>query len=445
MVCLICANPCAADARICDSAECIFASMHEYLNDDFISEFIKENESAFKLIMLLAYKKAQSDEPVFSTNPNIGLTAEELNAKILLLCKHNIVKATHDIDIINANGLESYKLIKFIIKNALMEFKICLKDLIIPDVNIFEFSYSDVVNQKFDAESKRFGMTYRFHGSPLHNWYSIISDGLKVFSYTSKMKHGASYGKGIYLASHIGISIGYCGGGTQQIVGVFENINNTKVYDNGGVVVAKYASDIRLKYLIKSNKQLTPESTQQLSQYFNKDKTQLVSTTNSYIGNIRNKRLLMEIRNIMMRQSQESANIGDFKLCDIEHTNIWNILIINIDKDTKLYADMVNYNIDNIHVEIRFENNYPLSPPFVRIIKPAFKRLTGHVTQGGSICAEILTNQGWSPAINMESLLVTLKAVISEDGRLDLDNASQYNLDSAKNSYINMLRVHGWQ
>ena len=131
-----------------------------------------------------------------------------------------------------------------------------------------------------------------------------------------------------------------------------------------------------------------------------------------------------------------------FSLLEVEDTNVWNVLLINIDKDSNLYKDMVKQGVDNIHIEVRFENSYPLSPPFVRIIKPAFKPQTGHITQGGSICAEVLTNQGWSPAINMESLLITIKAIISEDGRLGPRKA--YTLESAKSSYKNMLSVHGW-
>jgi hypothetical protein len=42
----------------------------------------------------------------------------------------------------------------------------------------------------------------------------------------------------------------------------------------------------------------------------------------------------------------------------------------------------------------------------------------------------------------MESLLITIKAIISEDGRLGPRKA--YTLASAKSSYMNMLSVHGW-
>ena len=51
-----------------------------------------------------------------------------------------------------------------------------------------------------------------------------------------------------------------------------------------------------------------------------------------------------------------------------------------------------------------------MCPPFVRVLRPRFKFLTGHVTVGGSICMQMLTKSGWSPANNMEVLyLVTLQ------------------------------------
>lgn len=55
-------------------------------------------------------------------------------------------------------------------------------------------------------------------------------------------------------------------------------------------------------------------------------------------------------------------------------------------------------NINSIVFEIRFPPNYPLSPPFFRIITPRFLPFIhgggGHVTGGGSICMDLLTADG---------------------------------------------------
>jgi hypothetical protein len=52
---------------------------------------------------------------------------------------------------------------------------------------------------------------------------------------------------------------------------------------------------------------------------------------------------------------------------------------------------------NHITLRVAFPPNYPFAPPYVRVIKPRFQFRTGHVTIGGSICMEMLTNMGWSP------------------------------------------------
>ena len=55
-----------------------------------------------------------------------------------------------------------------------------------------------------------------------------------------------------------------------------------------------------------------------------------------------------------------------------------------------------------IELEMTFPNEYPMKPPFVRVVRPRFKFLTGHITIGGSICMEVLTSSGWSPSNDIE-------------------------------------------
>merc|ERR1711957_477561 len=55
-----------------------------------------------------------------------------------------------------------------------------------------------------------------------------------------------------------------------------------------------------------------------------------------------------------------------------------------------------------IQMELLFSPAFPMEPPFVRVIRPRFAFHTGHVTVGGSICIELLTSSGWSPAYTLE-------------------------------------------
>lgn len=59
-----------------------------------------------------------------------------------------------------------------------------------------------------DVDSNSF---YAFHGSPLHNWYSILRNHLKVMTGSNYMSAGGTYGAGVYLASQSnGLSASYC-------------------------------------------------------------------------------------------------------------------------------------------------------------------------------------------------------------------------------------------
>lgn len=60
-------------------------------------------------------------------------------------------------------------------------------------------------------------------------------------------------------------------------------------------------------------------------------------------------------------------------------------------------------------LEIRFPPDFPWEPPFIRVVSPRFGFRTGHVTVGGSICMELLTASGWSPAYALESVLVQVR------------------------------------
>ena len=64
---------------------------------------------------------------------------------------------------------------------------------------------------------------------------------------------------------------------------------------------------------------------------------------------------------------------------------------------------------DFLLMEITFPQNYPQEPPFLRVVSPRCVWYTGHVTAGGAICLEVLTNtgsaNGWRSDYCAESML----------------------------------------
>ncbi|CAM9168669.1 unnamed protein product [Ectocarpus fasciculatus] len=55
------------------------------------------------------------------------------------------------------------------------------------------------------------GSFYAFHGSKPDNWHGILHMGLRNMSGTKYQSYGASYGKGIYMAEALGVSLKYAG------------------------------------------------------------------------------------------------------------------------------------------------------------------------------------------------------------------------------------------
>ena len=51
----------------------------------------------------------------------------------------------------------------------------------------------------------------------------------------------------------------------------------------------------------------------------------------------------------------------------------------------------VSENMDHILLHLVFDDKFPYSPPFVRVVKPVISG--GYVTAGGAICMELLTPQ----------------------------------------------------
>ena len=101
---------------------------------------------------------------------------------------------------------------------------------------------------------------------------------------------------------------------------------------------------------------------------------------------------------------------------------------------------------DMLQLELRFPFSYPREPPFVRVLKPRFKNLTGHVTQGGSICAQFLTSEHWDSTLSIEAMLRSILPLMQEGAAVvDIQSTHAYTLEEATSAYRRMLTTHGWK
>jgi ubiquitin-conjugating enzyme E2 Q len=139
----------------------------------------------------------------------------------------------------------------------------------------------------------------------------------------------------------------------------------------------------------------------------------------------------------------------------IQNVYQWIVELHSFDPDLPLSKDMKTAGIQSVVLEIRFGKEYPMSPPFVRVIRPRFLPFMqgggGHVTAGGAMCMELLTNSGWSSASSIESVLLQVRMAISnlepKPARLETPGKQQqwdYGVAEAMEAYTRACRLHGW-
>jgi len=165
-------------------------------------------------------------------------------------------------------------------------------------------------------------------------------------------------------------------------------------------------------------------------------------------------RLIKDLKNIAKGNPTElgfsAAPVAEQK-SGLENLYHWNVKLFGFDKDSEIGKDMETYKKktgqDYILVELRFSKEYPFAPPFVRVVRPRFAFRTGHVTVGGSICMELLTNSGWNSTNDIESILIQIRAEMTGGGaRLDagMSNTYEYSESEAWDAFNRAASTHGW-
>ncbi|CAM1509168.1 Fc.00g029070.m01.CDS01 [Cosmosporella sp. VM-42] len=166
------------------------------------------------------------------------------------------------------------------------------------------------------------------------------------------------------------------------------------------------------------------------------------------------KRLNREIRDLHKIQTcADLRKLGwyiDFdKLTNLFH---WIVELHSFETSIPLGQDMKRLSCQSIVLELRFSGSFPMSPPFVRVVRPRFVPFAqgggGHILAGGSICTELLTNSGWSPALSLEQIFLQVRLQLTETNppaRLMSNAMGTYGIGEAMGSYRQAVAAHGWK
>lgn len=94
---------------------------------------------------------------------------------------------------------------------------------------------------------------------------------------------------------------------------------------------------------------------------------------------------------------------------------------------------------------ITFHDDFPFSPPFVRVVAPEFVPQTGHVLQGGGLCTKMLSDDEWRPTTQVSSLIDSILHLINEGKpQIQKFNRNTYTETLARESYRRSKAKYGW-
>lgn len=162
-------------------------------------------------------------------------------------------------------------------------------------------------------------------------------------------------------------------------------------------------------------------------------------------------RLMKELREVYKSDSYKNG-IFTVELVD-DSLYEWHVKLNIVDPESSLHTDLLQLKErggkDHIMLHISYKDNYPFAPPFVRIVYPVLTG--GYVLNGGAICMELLTKQGWSSAYTIEALIMQIAATLVKGKarvNLSVKNVNGiYTVQKAQATFKSLSQIHeknGW-
>jgi ubiquitin-protein ligase len=422
------------------------ASNYQTLLDyNYVISNYNNNEYNFKFICKLGYKSFKSirKESILDSIYNFSKELFINNSFDSIL--NNIKNIKTDLEFIDIYGIEIYKFFQVIINNC--NIKINRVNIIKTDsIEQYSIINNPEKENEFNILKKEKGSCYLWHGSDDYNWYTIMHFGPKIYSNTKLMQNGAAYGSGIYTSDNLSVSLGYAKT-KWKVCSVFEVIGKKEdYYKSTNIYVVNNEKYIIMRYIFSFNEEIVShfKVTEEINKFFNTEIYLDKKNEVTYINNKASKRIINEYNKIYDKIGKYGIFIN---MCE-DNIYIWNIQFKDFDEKTTLFKQMQTFNIQSVNLQVKFSEDYPFSPPFIRVISPRFVYRTAHITMGGSICTEMLTSSpnGWRPTFNMENVLIDIKTLIIEGAaELDKNNLNkEYNEKDALEAFVRVSKDHGW-
>ena len=441
-----------------------------------VINYIKNNtESAATILYLISESKMDSIKP---KPENYSLEKIQTNLKKETqkyydnLIQSIIKTCNYDIEIMCNFDEDFYYIIRFFLlslRKNIFKTNLGEKNLESSNFTCYKVSHDYTIEKEFDELVKINSHDYLFHGSMIENWYSILANGIKVYSGTNKMTNGQAHGQGIYLSDDFNVSSGYTKSSGKNILAVYEVIGSKEQYKKTtNIYVVPKDSLLILRYLIINNgndnsnlykivqttnvqfvkdhkgKEKIVKEGITLAQFVSKHFTNTILIKESQkeikLSRTSTKRLMKEYQKLLLEGTFHGIQVT----LDNENLNKWFVKLSNFPSDTSFYKDLVKSKYNEVLLSLDFDK-FPFNPFFIHVISPRFTLRTGHITSGGAICLESLTTSGWLPTMSIESVLIQIKSLIIQgEGRINFNNTSPYQYSLAKESFEQVAKAHNW-
>jgi ubiquitin-protein ligase len=422
-----------------------------FVTDNIVTDTYKKDKIVFDFLIqsTLAAVDSPRRDIIFEPFPPqfiVGDTKQyDLIAKLIPDDYIKIVKVSeNDSELFKVIGKDAYGLMKFIIQsnNTLLvseKTSLIVNDKYTNKVtdegeSLQEAACHLQIMHNIDKESqfKTDNPVYLFHGSNIANWHSILRNGIKNCSGTKLQVNGAAHGQGIYLSDSINMSFGYSTKGEKKlrditILGIVQVLGDIESYrsKSPNILVVPDESKILLRYLLIKPKSETNFSLETISSYFRKKRTAEINASSSAFNSITIKRIIKECQDLEKYSAKSKR-----------------VIILPIGNDLRkvckiAYTSKIDSKLDLIF-EINFYDNFPIDPPFVRLVD-SLSCDSSYIGENGIICIDSLTYKSWKAKIKMSSIVANLVEIF--DNITYSKTGTVYSYDNAYNSYKKYIEL----